>query len=417
MTSCHVAIIGAGPYGLSIAAHLAARGVEFRIFGRSMHTWLTRMPRGMRLKSAGFASSLSDPDGEFTLRAFCQRGGLPYADLAPPVSLETFTSYGLEFQRKFVPQLEDKAVISLRRSPGGFLLELENGEVCSAHRVIVGVGLTHFDYIPPFLSVLPPALVTHSSAHYAVDQFAGRAVAVIGAGASAFDLASLLHQVDADVQLIARTPAIRFHDAPGGKRSLYERVRWPNTGLSPGWHLVFCSKAPLVFHRLPQQYRLNFVHRVLGPAPGWFTRSEVEGKVPMHLGVNVTGVKVRGSRVHLELLNRAGERRSLVTDHVIAATGYRVDLRRLTFMSSDLRSAVHAVDQTPILSSKFESSVPGLYFVGIAAANSFGPLLRFVFGAKFTARRLTRHLAGSESRKSIPLEHGEVDAFAGVQEG
>jgi thioredoxin reductase len=416
MTCCDVAIIGAGPYGLSIAAHLGGQGVEFRIFGRPMDTWLTRMPKGMRLKSEGFATSLSDPGGEFTLRAFCQCAGLPYADLALPVALETFTSYGLEFQRKFVAQLEDKTVVRLSRSPGGFQFQLADGEVCSARRVVVAVGLTHFDYVPPPLSILPPALLTHSSAHHTVDQFAGRAVAVIGAGASALDLASLLHQADADVQVVARSSFIRFHEPPR-KRSLYERVRRPNTGLAAGWDLVFCTSAPLVFHRLPQQYRLNFVRRVLGPAPGWFTKQEVEGKVPLHLGVNVTGVKVRGSRIHLELANRAGERRSLVTDHVIAATGYKVDLRRLTFMSSDLRSAIDAVDQTPILSSKFESSVPGLYFVGTAAANSFGPLFRFVFGTKFTARRLAQHLACLGSRTPVSLEQGEVGEFAGVMEG
>src|SRR5215472_1153264 len=262
MTCCNVAIIGAGPYGLSIAAHLRARGVEFRIFGRPMDTWLTRMPKGMRLKSEGFASSLSDPAGEFTLRAFCRRAGFPYRDLGLPVAVETFTSYGLEFQRKFVGQLEDKTVVWLSRSPEGFQFRLADGEFCSARRVVVAVGLTHFEYIPRPLSGLPAALLTHSSAHHAVDQFAGRTVAVIGAGASALDLASMLHQADADVQLVARSSLIRFHDPPR-KRSLYERMRWPNTGLAAGWHLVFCAHAPLVFHRMPQQYRLNFVRRVL----------------------------------------------------------------------------------------------------------------------------------------------------------
>src|SRR5437899_11310046 len=102
MTRCNVAIIGAGPYGLSIAAHLRARGIEFRIFGRPMDTWLTRMPKGMRLKSEGFASSLYDPDSEFTLGAYCQHHGLPYAHLGLPAPLETFPSYGLAFQRSFV---------------------------------------------------------------------------------------------------------------------------------------------------------------------------------------------------------------------------------------------------------------------------------------------------------------------------
>jgi hypothetical protein len=95
-----VAIIGAGPYGLSIAAHLAARGVSYRIFGSPMHTWLTQMPRVMRLKSEGFASTLYDPDSAFTLAKYCAQQGIPYADLGLPIPLVTFASYGQEFQRQ-----------------------------------------------------------------------------------------------------------------------------------------------------------------------------------------------------------------------------------------------------------------------------------------------------------------------------
>src|SRR5271154_6650965 len=98
-----VAIIGAGPYGLSIAAHLAARGITFRIFGSPMHTWLTQMPRGMRLKSEGFASTLYDPDASFTLGNYCTQQGMLYADLGLPIPLETFASYGQAFQKRLVP--------------------------------------------------------------------------------------------------------------------------------------------------------------------------------------------------------------------------------------------------------------------------------------------------------------------------
>ena len=402
MTCCNVAIIGAGPYGLSIAAHLRARGIECRIFGRPMDTWLTRMPKGMCLKSEGFASSLYDANLEFTLGTYCKREGLPYADIGLPVPLETFTKYGLEFQKRFVPQLENKLVASLSRSSAGFQLQLAGGEDCYARTVIVAVGLTHYAYMPPLFSDMPEEFVTHSSAHHALDHFQGRSVAVVGAGASALDLAALLHQAGADVQLVARSSSIRFHDPPR-KRSLLERMRAPNTGLAYGWNLVFCTKAPGVFHRMPERFRLDFVRRTLPPAPGWFTKQEVVGKVPFHLGANVTAATARNSRVHLELTNRAGERRPLVADHVIAATGYRVDLRRLTFLSPDLRSAIDDVEQTPILSSNFESSVPGLYFVGTSAANSFGPLLRFAFGARFAATHLTKRLARRRLRRQVAI--------------
>lgn len=132
---CDVGIIGAGPYGLSIAAHLKARGVSFRSFGSPMHTWRMHMPKGMRLKSEGFASSLYDPDSTFTLANYCRQKGLPYADTGFPVALETFSDYGLEFQERFVPELENKLVTSLRRSTTGFRIDLDNGEVVAARRV------------------------------------------------------------------------------------------------------------------------------------------------------------------------------------------------------------------------------------------------------------------------------------------
>jgi thioredoxin reductase len=375
-----------------VAAHLQARGIEHRIFGRAMDTWLTRMPKGMRLKSEGFASSLYDGNLDFTLGAYCKSEGLPYADIGLPVLLETFTAYGLEFQKRFVPRLENKLVTSLNRSSGGFQLRLEDGETCCARAVILAIGLTHYAYMPAPFSDMPEEFVTHSSVHHALEHFQGRSVVVVGSGASALDLAALLHQAGADVQLVARSTAIKFHDPPR-KRSLLERMRAPTTGLAHGWNLVFCTKAPGVFHRMPERFRLDFVRRTLGPAPGWFIKQEVLGRVPLHLGLNVTGATVRNSRVHLELTNRAGKRRPLSADHVIAATGYRVDLRRLTFLACDLRSAIDDIEQTPILSSHFESSVPGLYFVGASAANSFGPLLRFTYGARFAATHLTKHLA------------------------
>jgi len=82
-------------------------------------------------------------------------------------------------------------------------------------------------------------------------------------------------------------------------------------------------------------------------------------------------------------------------DHVFAATGYRVDLKRLAFMEANLRDRIRTTSSMPILSAHLESSVPGLYFMGLAAAGSFGPLMRFVYGTEFAARRITAHIARS----------------------
>ena len=165
MQNCDVAIVGAGPYGLSIAAHLKAAGVGFRIFGEPMGFWLNHMPRGMHLKSEGFASSLFEPSGQFTLASYCKERGLEYADIGKPVPLDVFASYGIEFQKRYVPELETEKVLSVQRSTNGFRLVLENGEAFGARRVVVAVGQSYYAYVPPELSVLPKGVATHSSEH------------------------------------------------------------------------------------------------------------------------------------------------------------------------------------------------------------------------------------------------------------
>jgi thioredoxin reductase len=388
-----VAIVGAGPYGLSIAAHLAAQGIEYRIFGNPMNAWANQMPKGMHLKSEGFASSLADPEDRFTLGHYCRQEGLAYEDTAWPVPLGTFVAYGLAFQRRFVPHLENKTVVSVQQSPIGFELRLHDGERLRARRLVIAVGITHFAHIPCTLSALPKEFVSHSCAHSNLEGFRGRDVAVIGAGASALDLAALLHEAGASVQVIARSSVVRFHDPPQ-PRSVADRILMPMTGIGPGKQLYFYVNAPLLFRWLPKRLRLDRVRKTLGPAPGWFIKDRVLGKVPLHLGLDLTSASIQNGRPSLVLTDDAGGRKVFEFDHVIAATGYRVDVQRLGFLDPKMRGKIRVTDQSPALSSNFESSVPGLYFVGVSAANTFGPLMRFACGARFTARRLSNHLAG-----------------------
>ncbi len=329
-----VAIVGAGPYGLSIAAHLRARKVEFRIFGSPMHTWMNQMPAGMCLKSEGFASTLYDPDSSLTLEGFCRERNIPYAHLGLPVHLDTFVSYGLEFQRRLIPELEDRQVISLERSATGFRMQLNSGETAFARKVVIAVGISHFEYLPPILSGLPEELVTHSSQHTSLRRFQGRDVSIIGAGASALDLAALVREAGATVRVIARKPMIHFHNPPGPlPRPWFDRVRAPMTGLGPGWRSFMCVKAPLVFHGMPEKFRLEVVRRHLGPAPAWFTKEAVVGRVELNVDTALQEVAIDKQRVRLRVAKSSGESRWIETDHVIAGTGYRVDLERLKFLN------------------------------------------------------------------------------------
>jgi cation diffusion facilitator CzcD-associated flavoprotein CzcO len=401
-SSTNVIVIGAGPYGLSIAAHLSAAGVDFRIFGKPMETWCSQMPDGMLLKSDGFASNLSDPGADFTLQKFCEASQVPYHDTNIPVTLETFRAYGLAFQRHVVPQLEDTFVEHVDANGAGFRVRTAAGETISARQVVVAVGISHFAYVPPVLAGLPSPFASHSFGHADLSGFRGKRITVVGAGASAIDMAVLLKEAGADATLVARRPALRFNDPPPEALSFSDRLRSPQSMIGPGWKSRLYTDAPWVFRYLPANQRIRIVLSHNGPAAGWPMKERFVGKVEALLGCEIQAARIIGDAVCLTLIGPHGTTEHLA-DHVIAATGYRADLRRLVFLDSALRDRIRTVGPSPALAADFESSVRGLYFVGAASANTFGPVMRFACGADWTARRIM-----SAFKKAPSYEVGRV---------
>jgi thioredoxin reductase len=397
-----VAIIGAGPYGLSLAAHLRAMGVEHRVFGSPMDAWENHMPRGMFLKSYGDSSNLFDPQSSFTLEDFSREKEFSYHPSRLPVKLETFVAYGRAFQERFVPHVEAKRLIMLNISDRGHALSFENAETVIAKHVVLAIGVVPFKFVPSGLSNMPAALVSHSSDFGPLDNFSGQEVIVIGSGASALDLAALLSERNAKVTIISRSPQVHFQSPPKAEDRLLRRIYSPPaSGLGGGWLLRICGDAPHLIHLLPDRLRLAILSNTLGPSGGYFIRHQVEGKVPLKLGRSIERADEYGGRIRLRVLGLDGTCETIESDHVVAATGYRVDLQRLGFLSQQYVEQLRMVEQTPILTADFESSVPGLYFVGLAAARSFGPVMRFVVGAIHPSRRLSAVLPRSLLRRPI----------------
>lgn len=407
-----VTIIGAGPYGLSIGACLRRRGVDFRIYGTPMQCWTQNMPEGMLLKSAGLSSTIYDPDHVFTLRRYCEDERIEYADMGIPVALKTFCDYGVAFQRRLVPNLVDKRVVNLDRHGDGFLVRLADGQGFTSRRVVVAAGLENFRNVPAELGALPRELLSHSGEVRDLTRFRGQDVVVMGGGSSAVDIAALLMENGARPVLVARRPALDFNAEERWPRPLMQRLRHPMSGVGIGWgNKLTADVLPYVYPYLPVEVRRRHLARTLGPAAGWFMRDRLAA-VPTLLGQRLRGAAPEDSGIKLEIYDASGTRQTLRADHIIAATGYVPDVSRMPFIARQLLPSIKTVGTAPHLSASFQSSVPGLYFVGPAAAASFGPIMRFSLGACFTARRITSYLAPAPrtarstttARDSLPLE-------------
>jgi pyridine nucleotide-disulfide oxidoreductase len=400
-----IAIIGAGPYGLALGAHLRAAGADFRIFGYPMDLWRNHMPEGMLLKSDGFASNLYDPNGDYPLAKYCRENSIEYSDDRIPVRLDTFVNYGLAFKNRLVPNVEEVLVNSVSQQGDRFELKLSNGETVKARRVVVATGVQHFRHIPKQLEALPAEFVSHTYDHHDLSPLLGRRVAVLGGGASAIDIAALLKSKGCEVQIICRREKLLFADAPRD-RSLWQRVRHPRSGLGPGLKSRLCTDAPLLFHFMPKDFRTEVVRRHLGPHAGWPMKELIVGRMPVLSGQELVAASIADGGLNLTVRDRAGAAKTVQVDHAVCGTGYRVDIRRLGYMEKPLLQRLEHVDYAPVLSTRFESSVKGLFFTGPIAANSFGPLMRFAFGADFACGRLmpllsrSRSTAASEARQA-----------------
>ena len=398
MKKVSVAIIGAGPYGLSLAAHLAARNIEHRIFGRPMQFWSRIAEAGGEryLKSYCFGTNISAPSPGYTFADHNRPRGL---ETFEPCSMQNFATYGRWFQQNLVPWVEDVDVERLDRQTGGFVLTLADGSRCDADRVVVATGLSGFAHIPALLGSLPAALVVHTSGISSFAAFKGRDVAVVGAGQSALEAAALLFEAGARPQLLVREDAILWQTRVSRERSLWRQVRSPIVGLGTGPKAWALTNFPGAMHNVPDAWRTRFTKSHLPAEGAWWLRNRVENKFPIHRGVTVVEALEAGGRTALKLRTAKGSfERQLVVDHIVAGTGYNIDVERLTFIEKKLRGAIARLERSPRLNGSFESSVPRLHFIGPASAMSFGPLFRFVVGAEYSARAVSACVAPGASQ-------------------
>jgi len=389
------AVIGAGPYGLSVAAHFNAAKVSTRVLGRPMSFWREQMPKGMRLRSPWVATHIADPDKVYSLDVFASRHAIARQEQLP---LESFVQYGDWFQHHAVPDLDQRQVRRIEPVANGFRLMLDDGAAVHARRVVVAMGLAGQDVTPPQFEGIGRDLVSHTSQHASLDQWRGKRVAVIGRGQSACESAVLLREAGSEVDLICRGEVRWIGAAPGKadqdrhwRRYLHDWMQAPSAVGPFPWSWL--NELPGLVRRLPDELRGRIAARSLRAAAAWWLLPRMQG-VEVRAGRALKEVRRQGSQIALTLDD--GVR---LYDHVLLGTGYRIDIFKLGILAPKLAGAIDCRDGSPVLQAGFESSVPGLHFVGASAVDSFGPLMRFIAGAGYAARSVTRAVRAQSRRK------------------
>ena len=392
MSGVRIAIVGAGPYGLSIAAYLRHAGLPYRLLGQPMHSWAHCMPKGMMLRSEPFASSLWDPRRRYTYGRFCAERGLPYQAIGLPPTLQSFLDYTTWFQQHAVVDVPGDMVSHIRRQANVFALTLADGSEVIADKVVLATGQMAFRRVPAELSGVPAPHLVHSALMAEPASYRDQDVIVVGRGQSALQWAALLHEAGARVRVLTRGDRLKWNGGPKPDRNWLDMVTNPYSGLGAGWKDMAIAELPQVYRAMfPARKRHNHVSDSFGPSGAWWLRSRVEHRIPMLYSAKLVGAALAGGQVAITV--RQGEHEhELRADRVISATGFKIDLNRIDYLDPALTASIAREGNAPRLDHRYQTSVPGLHIVGAASAPTFGPVMRFMFGAKHVAPTLARAL-------------------------
>jgi Pyridine nucleotide-disulphide oxidoreductase len=396
MMRCDVAILGAGPYGLSAAAHLrTVPGLEVRVFGKPMSFWQCNMPKGMFLRSNWTATQIADPAQSLTLEAYQAESG---AHFSKPVPLECFVAYGRWYQRQSLPDLDQRDISRIEKVSSGFQITLSDGAILHSRRIVIAAGIRSFAWTPPEFDNLHSSLASHASDHHSFSRFAGRQVLVIGSGQSALESAALLHEASAQVEVIARAKHINWLQGwasttlHGRLGSGVRNFLYAPTDVGPAGISQLMAR-PDLLRKLPRGLQDKLRKRAVRPAGARWLVNRLKA-VPIQLGRHVTSVATVGNRAKVGLDD--GSERTV--DHVLLGTGYRVDISKYDFLDEGLKNSISRSNGYPQLREGLETSVDGLHILGAPAAWSFGPLMQFVSGTHYASRVLVGCIAGKAGK-------------------
>jgi pyruvate/2-oxoglutarate dehydrogenase complex dihydrolipoamide dehydrogenase (E3) component len=385
--SLDVAVVGAGPFGLSVAAHLA--GTAVRTFGEPMATWRNCMPEDMLLRSAWDETSLSAPAGAGTIDEWIASTEEVRTE---PIPLQFFLRYAEWFRSRYAGDVDTGDVAQIEPNGGGYRITTRSSHELSARRIVIAVGVMPFAHVPSELADLFGDRATAAGNVHDAERHAGRRLLVVGGGQAGLESAGLAARAGADVDLVTRSNVHWFADRePENPRSALSRriyrLAYPAVGYGPP-PLNRLVLHPDLYAALPDSLKRRLTRRLLRPGGSPWLRPLVEGKVRVREHCTVQHAERAGDGFVVTLTD--GDQ--LHIDDVLIACGYRFDLDRLGFLSPAIRERIATTSGWPVLDRFFRSTDPGVFFVGFPAEGRFGPISRFVLGTAFTATRVAKAL-------------------------
>jgi hypothetical protein len=395
-----------------------------RIFGEVMSFWSHHMPKGMVLRSPREASHLSDPDSAFSVHAFANAVGRRVRAVPPPVvtgdfarktmsqrvPVEDFVDYGHWFARQAGLSVDSRTIERIDLDPAGYRLTFDRGEGLVARRVVVAGGIKPFARKPKIFDGLPGTLVSHTAEETNLRQFRDQEVLIVGGGQSALESAALCHEAGARVTVVVREPQVSwFGQRPWMHKGVLGWMLYGPSDVGPAL-VSQLAERPHLFRRLPRSLQDSWGVRCVCPGGAPWVKERLGGGVPIYTGLFVERAYTRGERLCVRL-NDGSER---VVDRVLLGTGYQVNIAEYPFLSASVLERIERVNGFPRLDEGFESSAPGLHFVGAPAAWSFGPLMRFVAGARFASQRVAERVRERKLQPSAQQTKSALPAPAGA---
>jgi FAD-dependent urate hydroxylase len=389
-------IVGAGPYGLTAAAHLRAGGINPKVFGEVMSFW-NAMPKGMLLRSEWDGSHLVDPARALSLNDYARAE--PNA-FSAHITMPEFARYGEWFQRQAVPEVDPRRVTTIARSPRGFRFTLADGDELEVGRAVIATGLQAFARRLPALDGLPPGRAAHTSDERDFAIYAGRRVLVLGAGQSALESAALLNDAGATVEVVTRNSGLHWLAGTGHisrKSGRMARLLYPPGAVGPlGMNWVV--QLPGLYRAMPAGVQQKVFARALRPAGSGWLKDRFAGVV-VSAGLALAKARMQGDEMRVELSDGSVR----MVDHIVQGTGYHVDVDRYDFLAPEIKRALLVINAQPKLGAGFESAVPGLHFLGAASDLSYGPLMRFVAGTAYAGAAVAASAVAAASSSRRPL--------------